>query len=239
MADQPSSDPDDAFFEALAGRQSGGSGADALRVALLEEARTVEEASTTPFVQPTQAQLALRARIKAKLVADGTLPAGQAAPDAAASTAPKELRWPREADRTPTPMTRPAAEGVISRLVAWLSTWSMPQMAGLAASMLLGTVLVLNLGKMDDGSDRGDVMRGGKNLSISVADPGATAASLASGVQALGGEATVVQINDKQWDLSVAVDKPESNASVRAFLREKGFPVGDLPPYELSVFSSK
>lgn len=237
MSDQRLADPDEEFFEALAGRKPGHLGADALRVALLDEARVVEEASAATPVQPTQAQRDLRDGIKARMLAEGIIT------DTTARAEPAE-----QAAQTARPSTQDVASmpkgarvreepSVLSRFGAWLSTWSMPQVAGLAASMVLGVLVVLNLSGTDEDSGGGDVMRGGSGLSVSVEDPGTFAAQLVERVNALGGEATLVQINDKQWALSVTVTKQELVAPIRSFLREKGLPVPDLPPYELTVLA--
>ena len=56
-------DPDDQFFEALAGRAPGQPSADTLRAVLLEEAATIESVTANNAAAPTPAQLALRERI--------------------------------------------------------------------------------------------------------------------------------------------------------------------------------
>lgn len=239
MTDHRSTDPDEEFFEALAGRRMGDAGAESLRAALLEEARIIEEAASAPLTQPTPIQLELRARIKAELLANGTFL------DASANLPPSDQAAHTVEQQAVTGFGRsrgrpvPQAPGALSRLTTWLSTWTIPQMSGLAASVLLGVVVVMNVGGLHGDDDQGDVLRGGASLSVAVPDPARVAETLAARVQDLGGSATVVQMNDMQWNLLIEVETAEAIAPVRTFLRKEGFPVGEMPPYELSVMRSR
>lgn len=231
MTDQQVSDADEVFFEALAGRAQGVSGADAMRTALREEAATVEEASSGESAEPTPEQAVLRERIKAKLIAEGAFN-GQLA-----STGREAL-----ADRPmlPKPISHPrqAKDGAIARFFSWLSSFTGPQMAGLAASMMLGVLVVMNMSANDQAKHE-DVMRGAASLSVSVADPARDGAQLVERINALGGEAMLVQLNDKEWALSVSVPKSESIKPVRALLQKNGFRVEGLPPYDLILRKTK
>ncbi len=235
MTDPRSTDSDDAFFEALAGRGSPDPGAHALRKALLDEARCIEDVLANASTQATPEQLAQRERIKAMLIAEGVFNPAAASPAAA----PHPQRAEGEPERSTArgssrPVSRPV-ESIVSRLSAWLKTLSSPQMVGVAASMLLGVLVVLNLSSTKDLPGEDDVMRGAPSLSVSVADPETFSAQLADRINALGGEAVLVQINANKWSVSVSVNKPESLKAVGAYLRENGFAVSDTPPYELSV----
>jgi hypothetical protein len=225
MTDQQVSDADEVFFEALAGRAQGVPGADAVRTALREEAATVQEASSGGSAEPTPQQAALRERIKAKLIAEGAFN-GQLASTGREAFADR----PMLAKTTSRP--RQAEDGAIARFFSWLSSFTGPQMAGLAASMMLGVLVVMNM-SANDQANQEDVTRGAASLSVSVADPARDGAQLVERINALGGEAMLVQLNDKEWALSVAIQKPDSIKPVQALLQKSGFQVEGLPPYDL------
>lgn len=231
MTDQQVSDADEVFFEALAGRAQGVSGADAMRTALREEAATVQEASSGGSAEPTPEQAALRERIKANLIAEGAFN-GQLAsagrePLADRPMLPKPISYPRKAE-----------DGATARFFSWLTSFTGPQMAGLAASMMLGVLVVMNMSANDQAKQE-DVIRGAASLSVAVADPAHDGAQLVERINALGGEAMLVQLNDKEWALSVAIPKPESIKPVQALLQKNGFQVDGLPPYDLILRRSE
>lgn len=225
MTDQQVSDADEMFFEALAGRAQGAPGADAVRTALREEAATVQEASSGGHAEATPEQAALREQIKAKLIAEGAFN-GQLSSAGGNAVAKQPL--------VAKPISRPrqADDGAVARFFSWLSSFTGPQMAGLAASMMLGVLVVMNMSAIDQAKQE-DVVRGAASLSVSVADPARDGAQLVERINALGGEAMLVQLNDKEWALSVSVPKSESIKPVQALLQKGGFQVEGLPPYDL------
>lgn len=225
MTDRPVTDGDDVFFEALAGRTQGVPGADAMRAALLEETATIQEASSGGCTEPAPEQAALRERIKAKLIAEGAFNGEMA-------SAGREAL----ADRPmlPNPIRQPMKTegGAIARFFSWLSSFSGPQMAGLAASMMLGVLVVMNMSSIDQVKNE-DVVRGAAPLSVAVSDPARDGAQLVERINGLGGEAMLVQLNDEEWALSVAVPKTEAIKPVQTLLQKNGFQVDGLPPYDL------
>lgn len=225
MADKTVSDFDELFFEALAGRGNGVPGADAMRTALLEEAAAVHAAASGTRAEPTPEQAALRERIKAKLTVEGAFN-GQLA------SAGRETLADRPMLAKPISQPRQAEDGAIARFFSWLSSFTGPQMAGLAAGMMLGVLVVMNMSAIDQAKQE-DAMRGAASLSVSVADPARDGAQLVERINALGGEAMLVQLNDKEWALSVAIQKPELIKPVQAMLQKSGFRVEGLPPYDL------
>ena len=137
---------------------------------------------------------------------------------------------------TPKPMTprRKAEHSVMARFLGWLALLTAPQMAGLAASVVLGVLVVMNMSSIEQPKQE-DVLRGSTTLSVSVADPAHAGAELAERIKGLGGEAVLVQLNDKEWALSVSVPRSDSIKPVQALLIERGFSVDGLPPYDLII----
>lgn len=231
MVDQRVSDPHEMFFEALAGRAQGQAGPDAMRTALLEEAATVQAASSGEATEPTSEQAALRERVKARLIAEGAFNGQLASAGRDAVAAPPVL---------PKPISHPrkAEDGAFAQFLRWLSSFTAPQMAGLAASVMLGVLVMMNI-SANDQAKNDDVIRGAASLSVSVADPARDGAQLVERINALGGEASLVQLNDKEWALAVAIQKSDSSKPVQILLQEIGFQVKGPPPYHLILRKSE
>jgi len=234
MTEQPSSD-DDAFFEALAGRGTGNAGASALRAALLSEAEVVRLAELAASTQSTPEQTIVRQRIRDALVAEGLLPHG----DEAAETRSKSGQAMSSVDlRSGT--TRAASAGrsraasVLTNLLERFRSWSVPQLAGLAASCMLGAVVLVRLGG-GGAPEAEDAMRGGQVRSVHVANPAQFGGDLAARINAAGGEATLVQLSETAWMLSVNTSRDAALPAVQALLRQAGVDPNGPPPYEVQL----
>lgn len=236
MTEHPSSD-DDAFFEALAGRGTGHAGASALRAALRHEAEVIQLAESATTTPPTPDQVLARQRIRDALVAEGLLPREGEAPAGPASSHQTARADQRSGGAPPASRGRPPASSasVLANWLDWFRSWSAPQLAGLAASVVLGAVVLVRLGGTGDQFEPEDAMRGGQRPSLSVANPAAFGEALVGRINAEGGEATLVQLSDAAWVLSVNASGDAVLPKVQALLKQAGFTVSGLPPYEFRL----
>lgn len=227
MTEQPSSD-DDAFFEALAGRGTGHAGASSLRAALRNEAEAIQLAELATTTSPTPEKLLVRQRIREALVTKGLLPH-----EGDAATGVPNGDQVGRADLRSGATASPAS--VLANVLDWLRSWSAPKLAGMAASVVLGAVVLVRTGGLGDQPEPNDAMRGRQLPTLSLANPAEFGAGLVERINAAGGEATLVQLSDTAWVLSVNASGDAVLPKVEALLKQSGFSVTGSPPYELKL----
>lgn len=201
----------DDYFEALAGRAPHGSGADALRDALLAEARTLREAEAARAEDLGVAERAEMDGIKRRLIAAGAFRASVPV-------------------QPPHPWTRWIG-GLFKGLFD--SNWQRP--LAVAAGLVVATVIVLRLDPGLDADDPSTTLRGPAVSEIEAADAAARSAELERLLVQAGAEVVRVPIDDKRWALQVDVPDAAALPAVQALLREAGFRVEGTPPYELGI----
>lgn len=210
MATDDPRDADD-YFEALAGREGGNPGAQALRDALQAQARTLRDAEQARADDLSEEERARMASLKQRLQAAGAF-----------RPAPAPPRAPGWGERL--------------RVLVFGDSWQRP--LAIAAGVVLASVLALRLAApIDDDDDPSRTLRGRPSAVISVPDAAATAAALETRLRAAGAEVLRVQVNANEWSLEVRVPEASRVSLVQQLLREAGFAADAPPPYELSVRS--
>lgn len=136
------------------------------------------------------------------------------------------------ADRLP----RRSAYALLARwrqgLDQFFAVRSVPALASLAAIAFL---LVLVSGLEPDATGPQDVLRGGTQHSVVVADAEAFAQSLANELHAAGATARLVQVNDLTWSLTVTVQQPILAEAAVAVLEERGLRTVTHFPVEVLI----
>lgn len=217
----------DRFFEALAGRAHGLSGAEALREALEAEARTLRDAEGAGAEHLSDEDRQTMVAVRQRLVDAGLLPA----------TPPLPADGGKSPTLRPLPVPSPSAglwTNRVARLGEWLFTGDWLRSAAIAASLVAVGLVVVEMGlPTKQASD--EVLRGDTGSDIAVLDPAATAADMERRLTAAGAEVIRAQVNDAEWALEVNVEKPQQLDHVRKILSEAGFLVGQQPPYRLLI----
>lgn len=200
----------DDYFEALAGRRPGGPGAEAMRDALQAQTRTLREGEQARLEDLSEAERARMEGLKQRLLAAGAF---------------------RPAPAAPVP-----GWGARLRTLLLGDSWQRP--FAIAAGVLLAGVLALRLGgPVGDDDDPSRTLRGRPSTVITVPDAAAASGALEARLRAAGAEVLRVQINATEWSLAVNVPDAARVSLVQQLLREAGFAVDGVPPYELSVRS--
>lgn len=213
-ASDPADHEAEGYFDALAGRPPADEGAAsrgvlALRAALQAEARCVAEAEAKAGTALSPSEQAHLDAIKQQLLAQGVL---------APAKPPLTVRAP--------------SSGLRKRL-AWLlgGGWQAP--LAVAASLMLASVLVLQLTLPPD--DTAPVERGRPTPALVVDDPQATAQALAQKLEQAGADVLVVQIHAQEWSLQAEVPRKADPAAVRKVLADAGISSPGEPPYRISI----
>ncbi|MFG6433577.1 hypothetical protein [Roseateles sp. LYH14W] len=188
----------EAFFEALAGRGKSHDGAAVLRATILAESQALRSAhAASPHAASRDAQTF------ALLLKDGVFAEPRAARAAVPprATLSKAARWRERMDRL------------------FAIRWFSPAIATFAA---VACLFVIMPGQPSDPANPDEVLRGGAQDTMVVADPEAFAQSVLTELRAAGADARLLQINDRSWMLSVTVP-PDRTEAATAVLQRKGW----------------
>lgn len=219
-----SSRDEDHFFDVLAGRTIGHSGAEALRQALMAEQQTVAEVEQAPSQPLSASELADRERTRLRLVQAGVLPAAPVKAMAHARTRVDEGSL--------------AGLGAALHRFFFGANW--PRQAAMFASVAaIATVIGLQWNHQRSDYEDGGAMRGGSVPELHAADPLQAAKALEAGLQAAGAEVMLVQINERTWLISAEVPREEAIAATRQVLARAGVEITGPPPFEVRVSRAK
>lgn len=203
MASSPNNEHD--FFEILAGHGKGHPTAEALREALQDEAKTIQEAKTAKLEKLPDDEIARLAAVKKQLIDAGVF----------AKRSGGENSW----------LSR-FFDQFKSNFVS--QNWG----AGLAVTasvLIVSTILLQQPNPINDVGP--DTMRGNGDLTILSSQPAKTVEELKGKLINAGAEVVVAQINDNEWTLEIGVaDKSKADA-VKQLLADAGVKVTGLPPY--------
>lgn len=215
----PRSDADEQFFEVAAGRQRGQPGAEALREALLAEARTVKEAEAASTDTLTASERAQMESLRSKV-----LEAGGFEPQRRSSRASSH-----GANRF---------RELLAEIGRWVLGDSMLRPAALAAALFLMTAVVWQA-YQPMGDDEAEGMRGGPSHALVVADAAESARTLKARLAALGAEVENIQLSSSAWMLRIDVPTGVDPEPIKRALADLGLDIREAPPFEITVRQDK
>lgn len=205
------------FFEVLAGREGGMNGAEHLRVAILAEARTLQEADKATAADIPAVEMQRLDDLKAQLLASGVF---SALPTASAN-----------ADTSP----QHKSGGLMAWLKEVLATHRLAPLAVAATVTLALLVTYQQQLESPSGVNEADVVRGGEEIVLRVDNPPETVGRIQRALEQQGIEVIAVQLNDRMWAIQVNPANLPQKEAAKAALTELGVKTNGAWPFKLRI----
>lgn len=207
MASSP--DKEHNFFEILAGHGKGHTTAEAMRDALQDEAKTIQEAESTQTEKLPDYEIARLDALKKQLIEIGIF-------KKPTNTQPSWLSQ----------LFDQFKPGFVSQ--NWTTGFAV------TACILVVSTIILQQPKTDIGFDP-EAIRGTNGMVITSNQLDETVEKLKATLTNAGAEIVVAQINDTEWTLEISIPDKAKIEGVKGLLAEAGVKVNGEPPYQVSV----